>query len=132
MSEKEPYIVLFDGECNFCDRSIQFIFKRDPQARFRFASLQSEKGKALLQQHGLQNLDMSSMVLIKNGKAYTKSGAALRIAGHLSGFWPVLIIFLIVPAFLRNFIYDQIAKRRHQLVKQKCELPTPEFRARFL
>lgn len=129
---QEPYIVLFDGECNFCDRSIQFIFKRDPKGHFRFASLQSEKGKALLHEYGLENIGMSSMVLIKNGQAYTKSGAALRIAKHLSGLWPVLVIFLAVPPFIRNFVYDQIAKRRHRLAKEKCELPTPEFRARFL
>lgn len=130
--KNEKMIVLFDGECNFCDRSIQFIFKRDPKARFLFTSLQSEKGKALLKQHGLQNLDMSSMVLIKGDKAYTKSGAALRISRYLSGLWPVMVIFLAVPPFIRNWFYDQVAKRRHKLLKEKCELPTPEFRARFL
>ena len=128
----EPYIVLFDGECNFCDRSVQFIFRHDPRGRFRFASLQSETGKKILQQYGLENIGLSSMVLIKNGKAYLKSGAALRIAQHLNGLWSLLVVFLAVPPFIRNFVYDQVAKRRHKLAKQKCELPTAEFRARFL
>ena len=132
MKTDDPYIVLFDGECNFCDRSVQFIFHRDPRRKFRFASLQSEKGKALLKIYHLENLGMSTMVLIKNDKAYTKSGAALRIARHLSGLWPLLVVFLAVPPFIRNFFYDQVAKRRHKLVKEKCELPTPEFKARFL
>lgn len=128
----DPYIVLFDGECNFCDRSVQFIFRHDPKGRFRFASLQSETGRKILQQYGLENIGLSSMVLIKNGKAYLKSGAALRIAQYLNGLWPLLVAFLAVPPFIRNFIYDQVAKRRHKLARQKCALPTAEFRARFL
>ncbi|HYG52073.1 MAG TPA: DUF393 domain-containing protein, partial [Flavobacteriales bacterium] len=84
-------IVLFDGECNFCNYSVQFIFKRDKKGIFRFASLQSAKGKELLAQYNLQNLDTSSMVLIKNNRAYIKSGAALRICAHLSGLWPLMM-----------------------------------------
>lgn len=129
---ENQYIVLFDGDCNFCNRSIQFIYERDRKGLFRFTSLQSGTGKKILAQHNLQNLDMSSMVFVKNGKAYTKSSAALRIAANLGGLWPMLAVFLIVPRFIRNWFYDQVAKRRHKLVKQKCALPTPAFRARFL
>lgn len=125
-------IVLFDGDCNFCNYSVQFIYKRDKKGVFRFASLQSQKGKELLEKHGLQNLGLSSMVLIKNEKAYIKSGAALRICGHLSGLWPLMICFLIVPPFIRDWVYDQVAKRRKRLIKDKCEIPTGDFKARFI
>ena len=125
-------IVLFDGECNFCNRSIQFIYKRDKKGIFRFASLQSEVGKALLNKHNLQKLDMSSLVLINEEKAYVKSSAALRISGKLSGLWPLMMFFLIVPKFIRNWVYDGIAKRRKNLLKGTCDLPTEEFRSRFL
>ncbi|HLP10751.1 MAG TPA: DCC1-like thiol-disulfide oxidoreductase family protein [Flavobacteriales bacterium] len=125
-------IVLFDGDCNFCNYSVQFIYKRDKKGVFRFASLQSPKGKELLEKHGLQNLSLSSMVLIKNEKAYIKSGAALRICGHLSGLWPLMICFLIVPPFIRNWVYHQVAKRRKRLIKDKCEIPTGDFKARFI
>lgn len=126
------HIVLFDGDCNFCNTSVQFIFKREKKNSFYFASLQSDKGKELLEKYKLQNLDLSSMVFISNNKAYLKSSAALRIAGQLKGLWPLMMVFLIVPPFIRNWVYDQIAKRRHKLLKQKCALPTPELRARFL
>jgi predicted DCC family thiol-disulfide oxidoreductase YuxK len=125
-------IVLFDGDCNFCNYSVQFIYKRDKKGVFRFASLQSEKGKELLAKFKLQNLDLSTMVFIKEDKAYTKSGAALRICGHLKGLWPLMVCFLMVPPFIRNWVYDGVAKRRKKLVKDKCEIPTGEFKARFI
>lgn len=125
-------IVLFDGDCNFCNHSVQFIYKRDKKGVFRFAALQSEKGNELLVKFNLQNLDLSTMVFIKNNKAYTKSGAALRICGHLTGLWPLMLCFLIVPAFIRNWVYDVIAKRRKRLIKDKCEVPSGDFKARFI
>lgn len=125
-------IVLFDGDCNFCNRSIQFIYKRDKKGEFRFASLQSAKGIELLKQFNLTNLGLSSLVLIHNEKAYIKSSAALRLCGKLKGLWPLMMGFLIVPAFIRNWVYDGIAKRRKRLVKEKCEVPSGEFKARFI
>src|SRR6185369_14232639 len=98
-------IVLFDGECNFCNHSVRFIYKRDKKNIFRFASLQSGKGKALLAANNLQDLDMSSIVLIGDQKAWIKSTAALRICGKLKGLWPLMMFFLIVPRFIRDWVY---------------------------
>jgi predicted DCC family thiol-disulfide oxidoreductase YuxK len=125
-------IVLFDGECNFCNRSVQFIYERDKKGAFRFASLQSKIGAELLSKHGLADLGVSSVVFIKDDKAYIKSSAGLRICKHLKGLWPVMIIFLVVPKFIRDWVYDGIAKRRNKFVKEKCAVPTGEFKARFI
>lgn len=127
-------IVLFDGDCNFCNRSVQFIYERDKKGVFRFASLQSQKGIELLKQYGLSELGISSVVFINTeaGKAYIKSSAALRICKYLKGLWPMMIIFLAVPKFIRNWVYDGVAKRRNRIFKDKCDLPTGEFKARFI
>jgi len=125
-------IVLFDGECNFCNHSVRFIYKRDKKGIFKFASLQSETGKSLLSKHNLSDIGLSSMVLIKDENAFIKSSAALRIFGKLSGLWPLMTMFLIVPRFIRDWVYDIIAKRRKRLIKNACEVPTGEFRSRFL
>ncbi|WP_413362890.1 thiol-disulfide oxidoreductase DCC family protein [Lysinibacillus sp. 3P01SB] len=124
-------IILFDGICNFCDASVQFIMKRDNGA-FKFASLQSDIGQELVTRHKLQGID--SLVLIEEDKAYTKSTAALRIAKRLKGLWSVLYIGIIIPKPLRDPLYDLFAKNRYRLFGKKdaCMLPTKEERARFL
>lgn len=124
-------IILFDGICNFCDASVQFIMKRDNGA-FKFASLQSDIGQELVTRHKLQGID--SLVLIEEDKAYTKSTAALRIAKRLKGLWSVLYIGIIIPKLLRDPLYDLFAKNRYRLFGKKdaCMLPTKEERARFL
>lgn len=130
------YIVLFDGVCNFCNSSVQFILKRDPKALFRFAALQSEQGQAILKQHHLATSDFDSIVLLReaDGTLYQRSSAALHIAKKLSGAWPLLYGFMIVPPFIRDAVYNFIAKRRYRWFGQReaCMLPTPEQRARFL
>lgn len=125
-------IVLFDGDCNFCNRSVQFIYERDKKGIFRFAALQSVKGKEFLVKHKLEELELSSMVLINGEKAFIKSSAALRICGKLKGLWPMMMCFLIVPPFIRDWFYDRIAKRRNRLVKEKCAVPSGEFKSRFI
>ncbi|MFS0576058.1 thiol-disulfide oxidoreductase DCC family protein [Sporosarcina sp. 179-K 3D1 HS] len=126
-------IVLFDGECNFCDASVQFILKRDPAAHFLFTSLQSETGQQLKKQYYIpENVD--SIVLIEKGKAYTKSSAALHIAKKLDGLWHLLFLFILVPRPLRDVAYDYIAKNRYKWFgkKDSCMLPPPEIRKRFI
>jgi predicted DCC family thiol-disulfide oxidoreductase YuxK len=132
-SLKHPTI-LFDGVCNLCNGSVLFIIKRDPQAKFRFASLQSELGMQLLSEFKFPKGELSSVLLIKDQKLFQKSNAALEIAKHLSGLWPLLYIFKVVPLFIRNSIYDWIASNRYRWFGKKdaCMIPTPELRARFV
>lgn len=126
-------IILFDGVCNFCNGSVQFILKNDPVGHFRFASLQSDVGKKLLKQHGIIN-DINSFVLIEDNKYYVKSSAALRICRNLEGPWKFLYFFRFVPRPFRNFFYDLIAKNRYKWFgkTESCMLPSPEVRNRFL
>lgn len=126
-------IILFDGECNFCDASVQFIIKRDPKAVFSFASLQSEIGKQLLASYELpRNID--SMVLIADGKAHLKSSAALQIAKELSGVWKLAYACIIVPHSVRDFFYNVVARNRYKWFgkKESCTIPSTDIRKRFL
>lgn len=127
-------LILFDGVCNLCNSSINFIIDKDPAGYFQFAALQSEAGQAALAQHGLSQQDLDSVVLIENGKAYTKSTAALRIGSRFGGAWRLLGALVIVPPFLRNFVYDFVATNRYRWFgkQEQCRLPTPALRARFL
>lgn len=127
-------IVLFDGDCNFCDASVQFIIKRDPYAHFYFTSLQSERGRQLKKQYGIAK-EEDSVVLIENGKAYTQSSAALRIAKKLDGLWHLLFLLVLVPKPIRDRFYKYIAQNRYKWFGKKentCALPTPEMKKRFL
>lgn len=127
-------IVLFDGECNFCDASVQFIIKRDPYRYFSFASLQDDAGKKLRAEYQIPD-SIDSLLLIENGRAYTKSGAALRIAKKLDGLWHLAFLFIAVPAFIRDYVYEVIADNRYRWFgkkEQSCMLPAPEERQRFL
>jgi predicted DCC family thiol-disulfide oxidoreductase YuxK len=126
-------IILFDGECNFCDRSVQFIIKRDKKAIYKFASLQSEPGQKLIQTHNVPpNTD--SMILVQRNKCYYRTSAALRICKDLGGGWKLLYGLLIVPRPVRDFFYRILAKNRYKWFgkKQSCLLPSPEIRKRFL
>ena len=126
-------ILLFDGVCNFCNGSVQFIIKRDQAAYFQFASIQSEAGQALLTQYKIP-VEIGSVVFIENGRAYTESTAALKVCRQLDGAWKLFYVLLIVPPFIRNFVYRLFAKNRYRLFGQTeaCMLPTKEQRKRFL
>jgi predicted DCC family thiol-disulfide oxidoreductase YuxK len=126
-------IVLFDGECNFCDSSVQFIIKHDPNGAFHFASIQSEIGRELMTKHQVPS-DVDSLVLIEDGKAYLKSTAALRIAKQLSNPWKLTSVFLILPNSLRDKMYNYVAKNRYKWFgkRDSCMLPPPHIRKRFL
>lgn len=126
-------IVLFDGECNFCDASVQFIIKHDPKGLFQFASLQSEVGEKLLKEYRVpKNTD--SIVLIEEDMYYTDSTAALKIAKNLSGLWKLFYAFIVFPKPIRTSVYRWVAKNRYKWFgkKQYCTLPTMEQRKRFL
>lgn len=127
-------IILFDGVCNFCNSSINFIIRHDKKNRFRFAPLQSEPGLALIKKHELPEAFLGSVILIENGKAYVKSTAALRIARRLNGGWPLFYGFIILPPFCRDWVYNIIARNRYKWwgKKESCMVPTPEVREKFL
>ena len=127
-------IIFFDGICNLCTGAVQFVIKHDPTHRFRFASLQSEVGQQLLKQYNLPADEFGSFILLEKGKVYTRSSAALRVSKKLTGLWPVLYAFMIVPAFIRNGVYNWIAKNRYQWFgkKEECWIPTPELNNLFI
>ena len=127
-------IILFDGVCNLCNASIQFIIKRDKKNLFKFASLQSDVGKSLLAQHHIDGTKMDSVVYIENGKAFTESTAAIRVAGYLGFPWNLLQVFLIVPSMIRNVVYQWIARNRYKWFgkQDSCMLPDASLEARFL
>jgi predicted DCC family thiol-disulfide oxidoreductase YuxK len=127
-------VVLFDGVCNLCSASVQFIIQRDPNAIFKFASLQSVYGQSQLEKFNLDKTSLHSVILIRGGKAYQRSDAALHIAKALSGGWPAFYVFIVLPRFIRDAVYNLIAKNRYQLFGKKdaCWLPTPELRNRFI
>lgn len=133
-SEAGQAIVLFDGVCNFCNGTVNFIIRHDSRNRFRFAALQSETGRKLLRQYDLSSPGIDSVVLIENGEAFTHSTAALRIAGRLDGMWRIFSIFQFVPRSIRDFFYRLFARNRYRLFgkKEVCMMPTPEIKARFL
>ena len=130
----ENPIILFDGICNFCDGAINFVLKQDKKGVFRFAPLQSEAGQKILQQYKLPIKDFESFVFIDDGKIYKKSAASLKVMNKLPWYWKGLQIFWIIPGFIRNAIYDFIAKNRYKWFgkKDSCMIPSPKIRSRFL
>jgi len=127
-------IVLFDGVCNLCNYSVTLIIKKDKKDIFRFAALQSEIGRHLIQKYHIDTSKLDSILLIE-GKYYSyKSTAALRIAKYLKGWYSLFYVFIIFPPIVRNFFYDIIAKNRYKWFgkKESCMIPTPELKAKFL
>jgi predicted DCC family thiol-disulfide oxidoreductase YuxK len=127
-------IILFDGVCNFCNRTINIILKYDDQAYFQFAASQSSAAMGIMQAFNLDEKAISSVILIDNEKVYTKTDAVIQIANHLKG-WPRLFMGLkYVPKFLRDFGYDLVAKNRYTLFgkRETCRIPDASIRHRFL
>jgi len=129
-----PAIILFDGICNFCNSSVNYVMDRDPDRYFKFGALQSEEGKAILGQHNLPQDYVDSIVLVENGVFYANSDAALRIARRMTGLWPLLYWFKYIPNFIRDAIYNWIASNRYDWFGKMdvCRIPTPEIRDRFI
>ena len=127
-------VVLFDGVCNLCNGSVQFLIARDPSARLRFATLDSSVARSLIHESGAPGPLPDSIVLIDDGRVFTRSTAALRIARRLRFPWPLLYGLIVVPRPLRDFLYDWVARNRYRWFgkRDSCMLPTPELRARFL
>ena len=128
-------IIFFDGICNLCEQSVQFIIKHDKNDIFRFVALQSDLGQEILQYIGIADKNIDSIILYIPGKAYYyKSSAAIEIAKNLGGFWHYGTIFRVIPTAIRNNIYDYIAKNRYKWYgkKESCLIPTQKLEAKFL
>jgi predicted DCC family thiol-disulfide oxidoreductase YuxK len=127
-------VILFDGVCNFCNSAVNFIIKRNTRSNIFFAPMQTETGQKLLNQYDQPVEDMQSFIFIENGVAYKQSTAALRVCRHLRRLWPLCYAFIIVPKFIRDGIYNWIARNRYKWfgVRQQCMIPSPEVKARFL
>lgn len=127
-------IILFDGVCNLCNGAVTFVIKRDKKNIFKFATLQSEAGTELLSNFKIDRSKLDSIILIDGDRFYSKSSAALYIARHLSGAYPLLFGFMILPKFFRDWIYDFIAKNRYRWFgkRESCMIPTPELAEKFL
>ncbi|ARK30627.1 thiol-disulfide oxidoreductase DCC family protein [Halalkalibacter krulwichiae] len=126
-------IILFDGVCNICHESVNFVIRRDHKAVFSFASLQGAKGKELIEARNVCK-EINSLVLIEDSEIYYKSTAALRICKQLNGWWKVLYVFIIIPKSIRDFVYDCIAKNRYKWFgkKESCDLTLLKEQKRFL
>lgn len=132
---KHKQLVLFDGVCNLCNSSIQYIINRDKKDLFLFAALQSDIGKKIVKDYNIDPLKTDSILLyIPEKGIFTKSTAALKIAKHLRLPVSLLRVFLIIPAFLRNLVYDFIARNRYNWYgkKEECMIPTPELKSKFI
>jgi predicted DCC family thiol-disulfide oxidoreductase YuxK len=139
-------VVLFDGVCNFCDASVNFIIDHDKAGYFKFAPLQSDEGRRLAAKHGFESaaarsenvagdlIPIDSVILVENGKAYTHSTGALRVVRRLGFPWSLMYAFIVVPRPVRNYFYRLFAKYRYRFFgkKDQCMIPTAEVRSRFL
>jgi len=128
-------IILFDGVCNLCDASVQFIIKNDKNDVFRFVAIQSALGQQIIKHLGIDTSKTDSIILYEPGIAYYfKAEAALRIAKELKSWHSILYIFIHIPNFIKNGVYDFIAKNRYKWYgkKEACMIPTPELKAKFL
>ncbi|MFD2583820.1 thiol-disulfide oxidoreductase DCC family protein [Pedobacter vanadiisoli] len=126
-------VIFFDGVCNLCNSSVQFVIAHDKKDQFRFTPLQGDYAKEMLPEFNADQQKLNTILLLVNGKLYTKSSAALRIARKLNGLIPLLYVFLIVPKFIRDWFYDMIAKNRYKWwgKQESCWLPTPELKSKF-
>ncbi|MFB6162804.1 MAG: thiol-disulfide oxidoreductase DCC family protein [Halococcoides sp.] len=133
LPEDHP-VVLFDGICNLCSGFVRFLLPRDPEGTFRFASLQSDVGRAVSAEYGLPTDEFDSVVLIEDGECYTRSDAVLRIVRHLGGPYRLLASARVVPAPIRDVVYDLVATYRYRVFgrREECLRPPEDIESRFL
>lgn len=132
MNDKQ--IILFDGVCNFCNFWINFVIRYDSKNLFLFSPLQSKSGQEILKQFNLSTTDFNTFILVEGNQYSTKSDAVLKIAANLKGISRILVIGKIFPKFIRDYLYDLIAKNRYKLFGKRefCRIPTPEEKIKFL
>jgi predicted DCC family thiol-disulfide oxidoreductase YuxK len=134
LEDQKPVVVLFDGICNLCNGFVKFIIKRDPSGKIKFASLQSDFGRSQLVRMKMDPGLLYSLIVIDGGKTLERSDAVLHVARHLGIPWKLLTVFHFVPKFLRDGIYNMVARSRYRIFgkRESCMIPTPELRKRFL
>ena len=127
-------VILFDGICNLCSNSVLFILRRDKKNQFLFGSLQGKTGQEYLAKFNLPADTFNSFMLVEDDTLYTRSTAALRMVKHLVGGWSLLYAFIIIPQFIRDAVYNIIAKNRYKWFgkKEVCWVPTPALKQKFL
>ena len=132
--ELPDHLLFFDGVCNLCNGLVRFIIRHDERERFRFASLQGLPGQRFLQTHGLASGSLDSLVYWRKGKVLTRSSAALNVARDLGGLWSLAYGLIVVPRFIRDAVYDLVARKRYRWFGKRdaCMVPTPELRERFV
>lgn len=128
------YIILFDGVCNFCNRTVNSIIDHDPDSIFRFAALQSESGQALLHYYGISRTNLDTLILIEGERVFSHSTAMLKILQRLPGWYSILYDFIVIPVSIRDLLYDLFARYRYSIFgkRAECRVPTKEERARFI
>jgi predicted DCC family thiol-disulfide oxidoreductase YuxK len=127
-------ILLYDGVCYLCNWLVRFAIKHDAHGRLRFSSLQSAKGRELLEANGIPAGDLDTVLLIEDGRVYDRSTCALRALRYLRFPWPLAYALIIVPRFIRDAVYDFVARKRYAWFGRmdSCPIPPPELRERFL
>ncbi|MBH0183152.1 MAG: thiol-disulfide oxidoreductase DCC family protein [Nitrospira sp.] len=131
---KHERVIVFDGICNWCNAWVTFTIDHDPREKFKFGTLQSEPAQQILKELHLPAEDFATFLLLEQGRAYTKSAAALRVVKQLSGFWPLFYLGIVIPPPLRDALYDYIARHRYEWMGKSntCRVPTPAERGRFV
>ncbi len=132
--ENYPRVILFDGVCNFCNASVDFVIQRDPQKKFMFGTLQSEPAQQILMNFNFNTQDFETFLYLENGHVFSKSTAALKVAKELTGLWPLLYLCIFIPRTIRDGVYQFIGRRRYQWMgkRESCRLPNESDRARFV
>lgn len=127
-------VILYDGYCNLCSGTVQFLLKRDKKKKFRFASLQGTYAQHLREQIPLPLQNRNSFIVLQDGRIRTRSGGALHVIRHLGGLWPLAFLFILTPSFIRDAVYDWIAKNRYRWFgkNESCWIPDPAWRDRFM
>jgi predicted DCC family thiol-disulfide oxidoreductase YuxK len=127
-------IVFFDGVCNLCNASIDFILKRDTKNLFLVGALQEDFSKKILSNYSVKQDYLESLILLEENQIYFKSTAALRIARHLKGLWPIFYLLIALPVWIRDPVYDWIGRNRYRWFGKKntCRIASPDEQAKFL
>jgi len=132
---RDKKIILFDGVCNLCDSTVQFIIKHDKKDIFRFVAIQSDLGQKIIKYISIDTSKTDSIILYEPGHSYYyKAEAAIKIIGQLGGIYSMISVFSVIPKWLSSKVYDYIARNRYKWYgkKDECMIPTPELKAKFL